>query len=136
MLSLLLPLLVVFNLDRQQSQEAGCNDFIPKPVQSEELLKQLQNYLKLEWVYKAQDEWTTQTQDTSVVMSEMVVPRANELTALYKAAKSGYILDIQEEANRIKQLDPQYAAFAEKILELAEAFEDEAIAKLVSIYLS
>lgn len=126
----------VFNLDRQQSQEAGCNDFIPKPVQSEELLKQLQNYLKLEWVYKAQDEWTTQTQDTSVVMSEMVVPRANELTALYKAAKSGYILDIQEEANRIKQLDPQYAAFAEKILELAEAFEDEAIAKLVSIYLS
>lgn len=126
----------VFNLDRQQSQEAGCNDFIPKPVQSEELLKQLQNYLKLEWVYKAQDEWTTQTQDTSVVMSEMVVPRAKELTALYKAAKSGYILDIQEEANRIKQLDPQYAAFAEKILELAEAFEDEAIAKLVSIYLS
>ena len=126
----------VFSFDRQQSLEAGCNDFIPKPVQSEELLNQLQNYLELEWIYEVQDELTTQTQDTSVLVSEMVVPPANELTTLYKAAKSGYILDIQEEANRLKRLDPQYAAFAEKIVELAEAFEDEAIAKLVSLYLS
>lgn len=126
----------VFSLDRQQSLEAGCNDFVPKPVQSEELFNQLQNYLKLEWIYEVQNELTTKTQDTSVPMSKMVVPPANELTALYQAAKSGYILDIQEEANRLKQLDPQYAAFSEKIVELAEAFEDEAIVKLISIYLS
>jgi hypothetical protein len=69
-------------------------------------------------------------------MSKMVVPPATELTALHKAARSGYILDIQEEANRLKQLDPQYVAFADKILELAEAFDDEAIAKWVSLYLS
>jgi hypothetical protein len=69
-------------------------------------------------------------------MSEMVVPPAKELTALYKAAKSGYILDIQEEAKRLKQLDSDYAPFADKIIELADAFEDEAIAKWVSLYLS
>ncbi|HAJ63416.1 MAG TPA: hybrid sensor histidine kinase/response regulator, partial [Cyanobacteria bacterium UBA8543] len=126
----------VFSGDRQKSLEAGCNDFIPKPVQSEELLKQLRNYLELEWIYEVQDELTTQTHDTSVLKNEMVVPPANELTALYKAARSGYILDIQEEANRLKRLDSQYAAFAEKIIELAQAFEDEAIAKLVSLYLS
>ncbi len=126
----------VFSFDRQQSREAGCNDFVPKPVQSEELLNQLKHYLKLEWIYEAKDELTIQTQDASLPMSEMVVPPAKELTALYKAAKSGYILDIQEEANRLKQLDSDYAAFADKIIELADAFEDEAIAKWVSLYLS
>jgi hypothetical protein len=126
----------VFSFDRQQSQEAGCNDFIPKPVQSEELLNKLENYLELEWIYEAKDELTTQTQDASVQMSEIVVPPAKELTALYKAAKSGYILDIQEEANRLKQLAPEYVAFADKIIELADAFEDEAIVKWVSLYLS
>ena len=126
----------VFSFDRQQSREAGCNDFVPKPVQSEELLNQLQNYLDLEWIYEPNDGLTIQTQDVSVPMSKMVVPPATELTALHKAARSGYILDIQEEANRLKQLDPQYVAFADKILELAEAFDDEAIAKWVSLYLS
>ena len=126
----------VFSFDRQQSREAGCNDFVPKPVQSEELLNQLKHYLKLEWIYEAKDELTIQTQDASLPMSEMVVPPAKELTALYKAAKSGYILDIQEEATRLKQLDSDYAPFADKIIELADAFEDEAIAKWVSLYLS
>ncbi|HEY9744012.1 MAG TPA: ATP-binding protein [Coleofasciculaceae cyanobacterium] len=126
----------VFSFDRQQSREAGCNDFVPKPVQSEELLNQLQNYLDLEWIYEPKDGLAIQTQDVSVPMSKMVVPPATELTALHKAARSGYILDIQEEANRLKQLDPQYVAFADKILELAEAFDDEAIAKWVSLYLS
>lgn len=126
----------VFSFDRQQSQEAGCNDFIPKPVQSEELLNKLENYLELEWIYEAKDELTSKTQDASVQMSDLVVPPAKELTALYKAAKSGYILDIEEEANRLKQLAPEYVAFADKIIELADAFEDEAIVKWVSLYLS
>jgi len=126
----------VFSFDRQQSREAGCNDFVPKPVQSEELLNQLQHYLELEWIYEVKDELTSQTQDASVPMSEIVIPPAQELTALHKAARSGYILDIQEEAKRLKQLDPQYAVFADKIIELAEAFGDEAIVKWVNLYLS
>ena len=126
----------VFSFDRQQSREAGCNDFVPKPVQNEELLNTLQNYLKLQWIYDIKDELTLQPQDTSVSMSDIVVPPAQELIALHKAARSGYIVDIQEEANRLKQLDLKYAAFADKIIQLAEAFEDEAIVKLVNLYLS
>ncbi|HEY9614236.1 response regulator [Allocoleopsis sp.] len=126
----------VFSFDRQQSRQAGCNDFIPKPVQSEELLNQLQHYLGLKWIYEAQEEWANQTQETAIPMSEMVIPPRQELTALHKAARSGYILDIKAEANRLKQVDSQYAAFADKIIELAEAFEDEAIVKWVTPYLS
>jgi CheY-like chemotaxis protein len=42
----------VFNYDRQQSQEAGCDDFLPKPVQATELFDLLQHHLNLIWVYE------------------------------------------------------------------------------------
>jgi signal transduction histidine kinase/CheY-like chemotaxis protein len=42
----------VFNYDRQQSQEAGCDDFLPKPVQATELFDLLQRHLNLIWLYE------------------------------------------------------------------------------------
>lgn len=122
----------VFSFTRQQSWEVGCNDFIPKPVQNEELLSQLKNYLNLEWIYEAKAELISLTENLSLPINEMLIPPPNKLNSLLKAAKSGYILDIQEEANRLKQLDINYAPFANKIIELAQAFEDEAIVKLIA----
>jgi CheY-like chemotaxis protein len=122
----------VLSFTRQQSWEAGCNDFIPKPVQNEELLSQLKNYLNLKWIYEAKAELISLTEDLSLPINEMLIPPPNKLNSLLKAAKSGYILDIQEEANRLKQLDINYAPFANKIIELAQAFEDEAIVKLIA----
>lgn len=55
---------------------------------------------------------------------------------MYKAAKSGYILEIQEEIQRIKTLDSKYLGFANSILDLAEEFDDEAIVKLIHICLT
>jgi CheY-like chemotaxis protein len=33
------------NCKRQNSLEAGCDDFIPKPIQAEDLLNKIQSYL-------------------------------------------------------------------------------------------
>jgi signal transduction histidine kinase/DNA-binding NarL/FixJ family response regulator len=41
----------VFDADQQKSIKAGADDFMPKPVQSEELLQKLQTHLGIEWVY-------------------------------------------------------------------------------------
>jgi signal transduction histidine kinase/DNA-binding NarL/FixJ family response regulator len=122
----------VFSFTRQQSWDAGCNDFIPKPVQSEELLQQLKKYLNLKWIYQVKPVLTNRTQDISIA-SEMLIPPQSELSTLLKAAKSGYILDIQAEANRLKQADPKYTVFADKVIELAQAFEDEAIVSLIAV---
>lgn len=122
----------VFSLDRQKSRDAGCNDFISKPVQSEELIDRLQYYLEGEWVYDSENSFIPQTQEIFVPIDQIMFPPAHELTALLKATRSGYILDIQEEANRLKQLNPDYTAFSEKIIELAENFEDETILNLLS----
>ena len=124
----------VFSFDRQKSREAGCNDFLPKPVQASELLEQLQNYLRLEWIYEAKQELIPAQESTQI--DEIVIPPSEELTGLYKAAKAGYISEIQEEANRLKQLDFRYTTFAEQVLKLAEEFDDQAIVKLVKPALS
>jgi hypothetical protein len=123
----------VFSLARQQSREAGCNNFLAKPVQASELLDQLREYLKLSWIYEAQEPSISQTQDVAV--PAMAVPPPEELVALYKAAKAGYLTGIYEEIGRIRKLNSQYNAFVEYVFQLAEAFEDEAIVKLIQSYL-
>ncbi|NEU75037.1 response regulator [Hassallia byssoidea VB512170] len=127
----------VFSFDRQKSREAGCNDFLAKPVQAIELLEQLQLYLKLEWIYETKDnsELVTEIQNTFTQVDEMVIPPSQELTNLYQAAKGGYVLRITEEANRIKQLDSKYTAFANSVLKLADEFDDEAIANLIQPFI-
>ena len=45
-----------FTVDRHQSLEAGCNDFLPKPFNAEDLLEKIQRYLNLSWIYDSQSE--------------------------------------------------------------------------------
>jgi hypothetical protein len=127
----------VFSLDRQKSRDAGCNDFLPKPVQARKLFEQLQSYLGLEWIYETKDnsELVAEPQEAFTKLDEMVIPPNQELTNLYQAAKGGYILRIIEEANRIQQLDSKYTAFTNSILKLADEFDDEAIANLIQPFI-
>lgn len=120
----------VFSFNRQQCREAGCNDFLPKPVQAAELLDQLQHYLGLAWIYETENESISEMPGSTQV-EKMVFPTSEELIALYQAANAGYILDIQQESNRLKQLDPKYTAFAVIVLKLADEFDDEGIVNLI-----
>ena len=103
-------------------------------MQACELLLHLQNYLGLTWIYENQQDLIPE-QSASTQVREMVIPPKEELTALYQAAKAGYISGIQAEANRLLQLNHKYTTFAIQVLKLAEDFEDEAIVKLVQPYL-
>ncbi|MBD2437225.1 ATP-binding protein [Nostoc sp. FACHB-110] len=118
----------VFNLDRQQSLNAGCNDFLPKPVQVDELFNQLQVYLKIDWVYEDVEK---DLEPNKYQVNDMIFPPAMELVNLYQAAKSGYVIGIQEEAQRIQNLDIKYTIFTNQILTLLEEFEDEAIVEMI-----
>ncbi|MCM1982079.1 hybrid sensor histidine kinase/response regulator [Lyngbya confervoides] len=132
----------VFSFDRQQSREAGCNDFLTKPVELSNLLDLLQDYLGLTWCYTQEQAGQSQVSPTCAdpgagdqgTLSTM--PPPEEIQALYQAAKAGYIADIQAEAHRLKALNPQYHAFARQVLLLAADFEDEAIVSLLKPYLA
>jgi signal transduction histidine kinase/DNA-binding NarL/FixJ family response regulator len=117
----------VFNFNRQQSREAGCNDFLPKPVQTSELLDLLKDYLKLTWLVRDDAEIVS----TIPLSEKIAIPPASDLIDLYNAAKAGYILEIRQQSDLLKQLAPQYIAFTNKISELADEYDTDAIVALI-----
>ena len=122
----------VFDINRQKALDVGCNDFLSKPIQADELLRQLQTQLQLTWIYHNESELTRKL---AQVVTEIVIPHASELMTLYEAAQRCDIGDIQAEIHRIKQLDPKYIPFAEQILILTYEFEIEAIAHLLQAHI-
>lgn len=117
-------------VDMQETVDAGCNSFFPKPIEFTGLLRELQRYLELHWIY----ETPTQTDATSAEEdnpTDWLVPASAELIVMYQAAQDGFMADIQQEANRLKQLNPQYAPFANKLLDLSQKFDDEGIINLL-----
>ncbi len=118
----------VLKTDQFQSLEAGCDDFLAKPIDVEQLFVYLKKYLKLEWVYETPPEVLVKPLDNSEVM---VFPPAEQLQKLYQAAKIGDIEMIETEAKRIQQLDCKYQPLSEQILTLASEFNDGAIVVLL-----
>ncbi|HEY9627883.1 MAG TPA: ATP-binding protein [Coleofasciculaceae cyanobacterium] len=122
-------------VDRQDSLEAGCNSFFPKPIQLDALLAEIATFLDLEWIYDAEQPLSTVSQRaTRNDLAGLVAPPAQELGILHRAAQGGFMQDIQQEVHRIRELAPEYGAFANQILELAQRFDDEAILRLVEQY--
>lgn len=118
-------------VDMQEALDAGCSSFFPKPIEFTGLLGELQRHLGLQWIY----ETAPQAEEVSAVVTssvEWVVPSPQELTVLYQAAQDGFMSDIQQEAHRLKQLNPLYAPFANQLLELSQRFDDEAILNLLT----
>ncbi|GAX42963.1 sensor protein [Tolypothrix sp. NIES-4075] len=120
----------VFDFHRQQALDAGCDDFLPKPIEAQELLLQLQNHLQLTWIYGNKDEFIT-----NAVEAEMIIPSSLELVELYQAAQRCDVADIEAETRRIQQLDAKYTVFANNILALVDDFEVEAIATFIQSYI-
>jgi signal transduction histidine kinase/ActR/RegA family two-component response regulator len=125
----------VFDFHRQQALEAGCNDFLPKPVQVEQLLEQLQQHLQLTWIYETETDASIVDKDPADLTIEIVFPPGEELVKLYEAAVRGHVVLVEAEAKRIRQLDSKYTAITERLLALADEFDVEAIAELVEPYI-
>lgn len=116
---------------RQKSLEAGCNDFLAKPLYLEDMLGKLEQYLHLEWIY-AQDQPTPQP-DTQP--PELVLPPQEELRKLSHATKIGDIMEIRNRIDRLEQADTAFYPFVKKIRELARRFEIQEIRQFIEPYL-
>ncbi|HEY9671243.1 MAG TPA: ATP-binding protein, partial [Waterburya sp.] len=126
----------VFNFDQQQSQEVGCNDFLPKPVRESELLEKLEVYLGLEWIYEEEThvEDAGFSQEKKSLGEPILPPPAEEITALFDLAKRGDLRGIVERAAHLEMLDQQWMPFATHLRQLAKQFEDEKILEFVKQY--
>ncbi|MDY7013520.1 MAG: PAS domain-containing protein, partial [Cyanobacteriota bacterium] len=118
-------------VEMQDTFDAGCSSFLPKPIEFSGLLGELQRHLELQWIYETASEAADSSAGASEP-AELVVPPSEELAFLYQAARDGFMTDIQQEANRLKQLNPEYGPFANQLLKLSQQFDDEAILNLLA----
>lgn len=125
---------------QQQKSEFGCNDFLVKPIQAQDLLDKLKTYLQLSWIYGKnnpkpfhpnRNELTQKAQKSD---SEMVIPPFEELLSLYESAQISHTKRVKQEAIRLQQLNSVYSPFTIKVLELAEDFDCEEVIKLIDRY--
>ncbi|MCZ6675787.1 MAG: PAS domain S-box protein [Candidatus Poribacteria bacterium] len=127
----------VFAHNRQQSLEAGCDDFIPKPVQNAELLEKLRLHLGLEWIYETEIE--TDLQHESEGWEEgtppLQAPSSDEVAPIFELARRGRIVAIREHIDRIEQLGDQFIPFAAVLRRMARGFQTEQICDFLKPYL-
>ncbi|MEM9539475.1 MAG: ATP-binding protein [Cyanobacteria bacterium P01_E01_bin.42] len=112
--------------DRSLAIAAGCNDFLEKPIDMEKLFIRMQKYLEIEWIYEER-EGENQGRE-----GELVFPEELELDTLIQAAKIGDIEAIEDEARRIRDSEPKYQVFCDRILALAGEFDERGIIELLN----
>ena len=142
----------VFDYSQEQSREAGCDDFIPKPVWPKHLLEQLGVYLGLEWVY---DDWGLEqaavgvaerdsegvksnehalNSETPIPTPKLIAPPPEDIAILLDLAMRGNIRGIDEQAARLEQLDDQFVPFASELRQLAQDFQIKQIREFLKPY--
>lgn len=148
----------VFDFNRQQSQEVGCDDFLPKPIREAELLEKLRIHLGLNWIYEEKDEvvrmkdenkhplHTTLREGALAKLDEVIAssgftletsivpPPAEEMAVLLDLAMMGDLGGILEQTARIEVLDRQYIPFALHLRQLAKTYKERQILEFVKKY--
>jgi CheY-like chemotaxis protein len=116
-----------FDADREESKNVGCDGFLAKPIKPNELYDSLKIHLKLEWIF---DESPGPSQK-SALAEAFVVPPPEEMQILRDLAARGKLRRIRDRADTLKEQNPDYEPFADKLHELAQGFQERAILALI-----
>ena len=122
----------VFEQNRQKSLNAGCNDFLPKPIRAESLFELLRRHLDIEWEYEASH---MPEQQTLEVTTKLVAPPIEELQHLYDSAKKGRIVAVRKHIEEFEKLGEKYQPFAAALRQYAKGFNLRKICEFVESYL-
>lgn len=135
-------------VDREQSLAAGCDIFLPKPIDFNALLSELEQQLQLVWIYDTPQEVepvhissssstssSTIAPAASPLPEAWTIPSAAELRPIYHEARGGFVNEIQVLATELKAANPDYTAFADRIISLTRLFQIEALIALLEPHL-
>lgn len=120
----------VLQVDRQESYNAGANDFLAKPVQAVELLQKLQEWLKIQWIYQTPPLPNTQAFPPTIPPS-VVFPPPDTFIKLLDLTKQGLINNLIQELDQLESKDSQYKPFAQQLRSLAKRFQVRKIRELL-----
>ena len=125
----------VFESDQRKFMQAGGADFLPKPVQANDLLHILQKHLHLEWIYAQEAEPITLIQppsDTSSASAAtMTLPAPEDLKTLYDLAMKGRIKSLIDHLESLEQASAHLTPFANHLRQLARGFQVQRIQEFI-----
>ena len=112
--------------DRARSLTAGANIFLTKPIEHEELLREIGKLLGLSWTTEPVAARAAAPQD-----GPLVAPPPEEIEILHELAMAGGMREIHERADHLAALDARYRPFADQLHGLARSYRSKAILDLV-----
>ena len=132
----------VSQLDRQQSLDAGGDDFLPKPVHADELLPLLQQSLELTWQYRPGSQPADIAVDSplgstpSSADTDILVPAPEVLQSFLAMAQQGRFKALQTELQTLAQDNSDYGPFANHLQTWAQQFQAEQIEHFLQQHLA
>ena len=134
-----IPLIAVsanaFDEVRTRCLEAGCNDFITKPLQVKHLLELLERYLQLEWIYESENASNIKENSENgrkLSHTLKLLPDARRLSLLEQVHR-GDVKGILKELEQIETLGEQVQPFVAELRRLTKAFQIERMTKSLSL---
>jgi predicted ATPase/signal transduction histidine kinase/CheY-like chemotaxis protein/tRNA A-37 threonylcarbamoyl transferase component Bud32 len=133
----------VLEFDQRLSQEACCDDFLPKPVRETVLLEKLESYLGLVWTYEPQLQHPEEKENQRVDIlpaspsahpAAPSIPPAGELAVLLDLALMGDLKAVIEHTSQLEQSNPAWLPFASQLRQLAKSFQGKRVIELIRDY--
>ncbi|HEY3697853.1 MAG TPA: ATP-binding protein [Spongiibacteraceae bacterium] len=117
-----------FQSHRHQATAAGCDNFVAKPLQIDELLRKIKLHLSLDWVYAGQE----MPINYIVAEAPMHIPPAHYLGELAEFARIGDLRGLADKLHTLATHEPQYVAFVSHLQNLSKDFRLADIKRLLN----
>jgi signal transduction histidine kinase len=114
----------VYDADKDRSLAIGSNAFLPKPIQTETLLEQLQQHLNLTWVYGDKVKKTAEEDHTA----PMVFPPIAELEKLYGLSLMCDVDELEEQVAILAKSDVKFKPF---VTQMQAFFKEYQVKELI-----
>jgi predicted ATPase/signal transduction histidine kinase/FixJ family two-component response regulator len=101
----------VYETDKKKSLAIGSHAFLPKPIQVETLLEQLQQYLNITYIYGDKVKETLEENHTA----QIVFPPVAELEKLYELALMADIDELEEQVAVLAKSEAKLKPFVTKM---------------------
>lgn len=121
--------------DQEGTMLAGANAFMSKPVQQNQLLEKIGEFLQLSLIYDSVDDAAlAKLNALNEPTAALVAPPEQQIDVLCQLAREGNMREIRRYADYIDTLDGRYKAFTDKLRRLARGYQSKALVDMVNEY--
>jgi PAS domain S-box-containing protein len=117
---------------RTRSLEAGCDDFLAKPFQVEDLLERLRRHLQMAWIHQEESGAKADVAVPPPDISQLIVslPAADRERLLHQAFQ-GNVKGVLEQLAAIERLGDQFRPLVTELRALAKRFQVDDIVEIL-----